>query len=48
MGTFSDANKDPVMQMASMITEQGKDNPTVQKVMTLHSCRPIFSAEIMC
>ncbi len=46
-GHFPEAEKDPVIQIASMVTEQGKDKPTVRNVMTLNSCAPIVGAEVM-
>jgi DNA polymerase delta subunit 1 len=46
-GHFPEAEKDPVIQIASMITEQGQDKPIVRNVMTLNSCAPIVGAEVM-
>lgn len=46
-GHFPEAEKDPVIQIASLVTEQGKDTPTVRNVMTLKSCAPIVGAEVM-
>lgn len=46
-GHFPEAEKDPVIQIASMVTEQGKTKPTVKNVMTLKSCAPIVGAEVM-
>lgn len=46
-GHFPEAEKDPVIQIASMITEQGQDKPIVRNVMTLNTCAPIVGAEVM-
>ena len=46
-GHFPEAEKDPVIQIASMVTEQGKQKPTVRNVMTLKSCAAIVGAEVM-
>lgn len=36
-----------MIQIASLVTEQGKERPTVRNVMTLQSCAPIVGAEVM-
>ena len=36
-----------MIQIASMVTEQGKETPTVRNVLTLQSCAPIVGAEVM-
>ena len=46
-GHFPEAEKDPVIQIASMVTEQGKDMCTVRNVTTYDSCGPILRAEVM-
>ena len=46
-GHFPEAEKDPVIQIASMVTEQGKATATVRNVLTLQSCAPIVGAEVM-
>ena len=46
-GHFPEAEKDPVIQIASLVTEQGKATPTVRNVMTLKSCAAIVGAEVM-
>lgn len=46
-GHFPEAEKDPVIQIASMVTVQGEDHPTVKNVMTLKGCAPIVGAEVM-
>ncbi|KAG1677462.1 hypothetical protein FOA52_001918 [Chlamydomonas sp. UWO 241] len=46
-GHFPEAKIDPVIQIASMVTVQGKDTPAVRNVMTLKSCASIVGAEVM-
>ncbi|GAX78824.1 hypothetical protein CEUSTIGMA_g6261.t1 [Chlamydomonas eustigma] len=46
-GHFPEAKLDPVIQIASMITEQGRDQAAVRNVMTLGSCASIVGAEVM-
>nr|BAE48221.1 DNA polymerase delta subunit [Chlorella sorokiniana] len=46
-GHFPEPDKDPVIQVASLVTEFGKATPTVRNIMTLKSCAPISGAEVM-
>ena len=46
-GHFPEPEKDPVIQIASMVTVQGEDRPTVRNVMTLKGCAPIVGSEVM-
>ena len=46
-GHFPEAEKDPVIQIASLVTEQGQAAPVVRNVMTLGTCAPIVGAEVM-
>ncbi|CAL8467309.1 g6846 [Coccomyxa elongata] len=46
-GHFPEAEKDPVIQIASLVTEQGQSKPLVRNVMTLDSCAAIVGAEVM-
>ncbi len=46
-GHFPEADKDPVIQIASMVTVQGDSTPAVKNVMTLKSCAAIVGAEVM-
>ena len=46
-GHFPEAEKDPVIQIASMVTVQGEERPCVRNVMTLNTCAPIVGAEVM-
>lgn len=46
-GCFPEPEKDPVIQIASMVTVQGQSTPAVRNVMTLDQCAPIVGAEVM-
>ncbi|KAK9843469.1 hypothetical protein WJX81_004288 [Elliptochloris bilobata] len=46
-GCFPEAEKDPVIQIASMVTEHGSAKPLVRNVMTLGTCAPIVGSEVM-
>uniref|UniRef100_A0A1D1ZQR0 DNA polymerase n=1 Tax=Auxenochlorella protothecoides TaxID=3075 RepID=A0A1D1ZQR0_AUXPR len=46
-GHFPEAQHDPVIQIASLVTEMGKATPAVRNVMTLRDCSPIAGAEVM-
>jgi len=43
-GCFPDAKHDPVIQIASYITEQGQKKPLLRTVVTLNSCAPIIGS----
>jgi DNA polymerase delta subunit 1 len=44
---FPEAEKNPVIQIASLLTVQGETEPTVRNVLTLGTCDPIADAEVM-
>ena len=46
-GCFPEADKDPVIQIASLVSVQGQATPAVRNVMTLDQCAPIVGAEVM-
>ena len=46
-GCFPEAEVDPVIQIASMLTVQGEQEPQVRNIMTLGSCAPIVGSEVM-
>lgn len=46
-GHFPEAEKDPVIQIASLVTVFGEQSPIVKNIMTLGSCSPITGAEVM-
>ena len=43
-GHFPEPDKDPVIQIASLVTEFGQTAPAVRNIMTLKSCAPITGA----
>ena len=46
-GHFPEAEHDPVIQIASLVTVFGEPEPVVRNIMTLDSCAPIPGAEVM-
>uniref|UniRef100_A0A061RE64 DNA polymerase n=1 Tax=Tetraselmis sp. GSL018 TaxID=582737 RepID=A0A061RE64_9CHLO len=46
-GHFPEASKDPVIQIASMVSVTGKAEPIVRNVMTLNSCAAIVGSQVM-
>jgi DNA polymerase delta subunit 1 len=46
-GHFPEAQLDPVIQIASMVTVQGEKGPRVKNVLTLGTCAPIVGSEVM-
>ena len=46
-GCFPEPDKDPVIQIASMVTNQGESAPVVRNVMTLDTCAAIIGSEVM-
>ena len=48
LGVFPEPDKDPVIQIASMVIKQGKPEPFIRNVMTLNTCAPIVGSEVMC
>lgn len=46
-GHFPEAQHDPVIQIASLVTVFGEKEPVVRNIMTLGSCSPIAGAEVM-
>lgn len=46
-GHFPEAQHDPVIQIASLVTNFGETSPVVRNIMTLKSCSPIPGAEVM-
>jgi DNA polymerase delta subunit 1 len=45
-GHFPEAQHDPVIQIASLVTAQGSTAPAVKNILTLKSCAPIPGAEV--
>ncbi len=45
-GHFPDASCDPVIQIASVVSVQGQEQPLVRSVFTLNTCLPIVGAHV--
>lgn len=45
-GCFPEPDKDPVIQIASLVTVQGSSTPCIKNIFTLNSCAPISGAEV--
>ena len=46
-GHFPEAEKDPVIQIANVLSCYGDKNPIVQNVFTLKGCLPIVGAQVI-
>lgn len=46
-GHFPEPEKDPVIQIASLVTVHGQTAPVVKNIMTLNTCASIIGAEVM-
>ncbi|KAJ1982249.1 DNA-directed DNA polymerase delta [Dimargaris verticillata] len=46
-GIFPEAKMDPVIQIANVVTLQGKAKPFVRNVFTLKACAPIVGAHVL-
>ncbi|XP_023518307.1 DNA polymerase delta catalytic subunit [Cucurbita pepo subsp. pepo] len=46
-GHFPEPTKDPVIQVANLVTLQGEDQPFIRNVMTLNSCSPIAGVDVL-
>ncbi|TNN83453.1 DNA polymerase delta catalytic subunit [Liparis tanakae] len=47
-GIFPEADKDPVIQIASMVQRQGEAEPFIRTVFTLQACASIVGSQILC
>uniref|UniRef100_A0A3Q0RBX5 DNA polymerase n=1 Tax=Amphilophus citrinellus TaxID=61819 RepID=A0A3Q0RBX5_AMPCI len=47
-GIFPEPDKDPVIQIASMVQRQGEMEPFIRTVFTLQSCASIVGSQIFC
>uniref|UniRef100_A0A8C7TC33 DNA polymerase n=1 Tax=Oncorhynchus mykiss TaxID=8022 RepID=A0A8C7TC33_ONCMY len=47
-GIFPEAEKDPVIQIASMVQRQGEKEPFIRTVFTLQSCSSIVGSQVLC
>lgn len=46
-GHFPEAEKDPVIQIANVLSVQGQAEPLVKNVLTLKGCLPIVGAQVL-
>jgi len=46
LGVFPEPDHDPVIQIASVVVLQGKEQPFVKVVMTLGDCAPIVGSQV--
>jgi DNA polymerase delta subunit 1 len=46
-GHFPDAEYDPVIQIATMVTCQGDDKPAIRAIWTLDTCAPIVGSDVL-
>ncbi|XP_023214577.1 DNA polymerase delta catalytic subunit-like [Centruroides sculpturatus] len=46
-GIFPEPEKDPVIQIANMVTVQGQKDPFIRNVFTLNKCAPIVGCEVL-
>ncbi|XP_032444464.1 DNA polymerase delta catalytic subunit [Xiphophorus hellerii] len=47
-GIFPEPDKDPVIQIASMVQRQGETEPFIRTVFTLQACASIVGSQILC
>ncbi|KAI0334514.1 hypothetical protein GY45DRAFT_1318071 [Cubamyces sp. BRFM 1775] len=46
-GIFPEANVDPVIQIANMVTRQGESKPFIRNVFTLNTCAHIVGSQVI-
>ncbi|CAJ0768569.1 6932_t:CDS:2, partial [Entrophospora sp. SA101] len=46
-GIFPEAQIDPVIQIANIVTIQGEKTPFIRNVFTLNSCAPIVATDVI-
>ncbi|KAI0031276.1 DNA polymerase family B-domain-containing protein [Vararia minispora EC-137] len=46
-GIFPEANVDPVIQIANMVTRQGENRPFIRNVFTLNTCSHIVGSQVL-
>lgn len=46
-GIFPEANIDPVIQIATMVTRQGESKPFIRNVFTLNTCAHIVGSQVI-
>ncbi len=47
LGTFPEAQHDPVIQIANMVVVQGEQRPFIRNIFTLGSCAPIVGSHVI-
>ncbi|XP_030053826.1 DNA polymerase delta catalytic subunit isoform X1 [Microcaecilia unicolor] len=47
-GVFPEPDKDPVIQIATMVLRQGERDPFIRNVFTLNSCASIVGSQVLC
>lgn len=47
-GVFPEAQHDPVIQIAAVVTVQGEQTPSSRIIFSLRSCAPIVGAHVLC
>ncbi len=47
-GVFPEAQHDPVIQIAAVVTIQGESTPIIRTIFSLRSCAPIVGANVLC
>ncbi|KAF2269740.1 hypothetical protein CC78DRAFT_508310 [Lojkania enalia] len=47
-GVFPEANVDPVIQIANVVTRFGEEKPFVRNVFCMDTCSPIAATELLC
>lgn len=47
-GVFPEAQLDPVIQIAAVVTVQGEQTPSSRTIFSLRSCAPIVGAHVLC
>lgn len=47
-GVFPEAQHDPVIQIAAVVTVQGEPQPLIRTIFSLRSCAHIAGAEVLC
>ncbi|PAV20072.1 delta DNA polymerase [Pyrrhoderma noxium] len=46
-GIFPEAEKDPVIQIANMVTRQGETKPFIRNIFTLNTCSHIVGSQVL-
>lgn len=46
-GVFPEADKDPIIQIANVVSRQGEQHPFIRNVFTVNTCAPIVGTQIL-